>query len=322
MTTNSGKLELLLEERIKTQSIRNLLTFAGQPLYVRNPKTGQTQGIKIFPSALISNIYVQLHLPLNSCHWNLMFQGRKLVNTATIAESKLSADAEIELIPSSFTDQFLSAFIGSNLEQITSEHGLDMSDCCSWPWVECCASNRTGGKIPIGLRMRRFQTDFRVRNMDVGCLPKTLKTIIINSIGVNSHVDFSQLPNDLEMLELIDNSFSGTLKFSDLPLNLRKIALCKNRFSGVLDFSNIPPNAEIIQLEYNHFFGDLDIRCSVSSKLKELHLEFNRFNGSANLYGLKEKEIYLFMDFSETSKEFGLSFEKSAKENSIGFFVP
>jgi len=98
--------------------------------------------------------------------------------------------------------------------------------------------------------------------------------------GCNGTVNMTNLPVDLEFLDLSENYFTGEQDLNDLPTKLKKVTLDSNRFTGNLteNWSGLPVGLTFLDLSNNLFTGKLILR-GLPAGLKGLYLGKNQFTG-------------------------------------------
>eukprot|EP00759_Apiculatamorpha_spiralis_P021019 PhF_6_TR26141/c0_g1_i6/m.37025 len=216
------------------------------------------------------------------------------------------------------------------------------TDPCSWTGVSCY-NGQTGIVTSIRINCTQSESGFRTDFggvLNFTLLPSNLTTLIVsncraltgnvfqpggysypnsihtivitNNTNMMRAIDLTQLPSQLQYLDLSDNAFTATgqqLDVSNLPRTLKNISLRGNLFDS-LNFTNLPHN--LTHVDFSNWNGILTFEpplvLSINSGIPQSLQSFNIRNSlsqTVDLSQLTSLPISLqYLDVSSSAQTF------------------
>ena len=127
--------------------------------------------------------------------------------------------------------------------------------------------------------------------VDLTCLPPTLKRFIIGFNAFTGSCDLTRLPPALELLDVHFNKLSGSVSLDYLPETLAELFIDHNRLVGELSFANLPESLHTLLLSGNAFCGSFVLHTETENL--RLFAKHTKFSGVAIVDGPQSIDVRL-----------------------------
>lgn len=133
----------------------------------------------------------------------------------------------------------------------------------------------------------------------VGCDADGHVSIIVwQNMALGGNINFTTLPQGLQVLYLPDNQLTGTPNFVALPQGLQELALGANQFTGTPNLATLPQGLRGLTLNVNLLTGTPNL-ATLPQGLQQLYLQNNKLTGTPNLASLPQGLKILNLEFNQ-----------------------